>query len=130
MLNIAAITGRLTADPELRHTGTDIAVCPFTVAVDRGYVKAGAARQADFIDCVAWRQTAEFLSKYFSKGKMISVEASIQTRTYTDNAGNKRKATELVVSKIHFTESKKADGSQGGGDSEFVEIGGSDDLPF
>lgn len=154
MLNVAAIMGRLTADPELRHTQNDIAVTSFTVAVDRSYARAGTERQTDFIDVVAWRQTAEFVCKYFQKGSMIAVTGSIQTRNYEDRQGNKRKAFEIVASDVSFTGSKRESGSAGGssyesapaprptafsepapayssGSSEdFEEILGDDDLPF
>lgn len=105
-LNIAAFTGRLTADPELRHTQSDTSVTSFTVAVDRNFCKQGEERQTDWIDCVAWRGTADFISKYFRKGSMIAVDGSIQTRTYEDKSGNKRKAVELVVSNVNFCGSK------------------------
>ena len=107
MLNVAVLMGRLVADPELRHTANDIAVTSFTVAVDRSYVKAGADRQADFIDVVAWRNTAEFACKYFHKGQLIAVQGSIQTRSYTDKDGNKRKAFEIVADNVHFAEPKR-----------------------
>ena len=113
MLNVAAIMGRLTADPELRHTQNDIAVTSFTVAVDRSYARAGTERQTDFIDVVAWRQTAEFVCKYFQKGSMIAVTGSIQTRNYEDRQGNKRKAFEIVASDVSFTGSKRESGSAG-----------------
>ena len=103
--------GRLVADPELRHTPSDVAVTSFTLAVDRSYVKAGADRQTDFIDIVAWRQSAEFVSKYFNKGKMIIVEGSIQTRSYEDKNGNKRTAVEVVADNVQFGESKSASSS-------------------
>lgn len=106
MLNVAAIMGRLTADPELRHTQNDIAVTSFTVAVDRSYARAGTERQTDFIDVVAWRQTAEFVCKYFSKGRLAVVEGRLQSRTYTDREGAKRKAVELVADNIYFADSK------------------------
>ena len=108
-LNYCVLIGRLTADPELRSTQSGISVVQFTVAVDRDYQKQGEERQADFINCVAWRQTAEFISRYFGKGRMIAVEGSIQTRNYEDKQGNKRTATELIVSKAHFTGEKKQD---------------------
>lgn len=107
MLNVAVLMGRLVADPELRHTPNDIAVTSFTVAVDRSYVKNGSERQTDFIDVVAWRSTAEFISRYFRKGQMIAVQGSIQTRTYTDKDGNKRKAFEIVADNAHFAEPKR-----------------------
>ena len=112
MLNVAVIMGRLVADPELRHTSSDIAVTSFTVAVDRSYTKAGSERQTDFIDVVAWRSTAEFISRYFKKGSMIVVQGSIQTRTYEDRNGNKRKAVEILADNVNFGESKRSDSGQ------------------
>lgn len=111
-MNICILIGRLTADPELRSTQSGISVVQFTVAVDRDYQKQGEERQADFISCVAWRQTAEFISKYFGKGRMIAVEGSIQTRNYEDKQGNKRTAVELIVNKAHFTGEKKQESQQ------------------
>ena len=107
MLNMAVIMGRLTADPELKHTPSDIAVTSFSVAVNRSYAKQDGQREADFIDVVAWRSTAEFICKYFGKGQLIVVQGMLQTRTYTDSQGNKRKAVELVADQVHFGESKK-----------------------
>ena len=92
MLNCAVIMGRLTADPELRTTTSGISVTSFSVAVDRSYVRAGEERQTDFINVVAWRQTAEFVTRYFHKGSMIAVQGSIQTRNYEDKTGAKRTA--------------------------------------
>lgn len=102
MLNCAAIMGRLTADPELSTTGTGVPVCSFIVAVDRSFVKQGEERQADFIDVVAWRGTAEFVCKWFRKGSMIAVDGSIQTRNYEDKNGNRRKSTELIANNVNF----------------------------
>jgi single-strand DNA-binding protein len=145
MLNVAVLIGRLTADPELRHTNSDVAVTSFTLAVDRGYVKAGAERQTDFIDIVCWRSTAEFVSRYFHKGMMVAVEGSIQTRSYTDSQGIKRKAFEIVASNVHFAEPRRdsapppnaaAEGAQAQPSGpavdtgDFVEIDSDDDLPF
>lgn len=149
MLNVAVIMGRLTADPELKHTQNDIAVTSFTLAVDRSYTKAGAEKQTDFIDVVAWRGTAEFVCKYFQKGKMMAVSGSIQTRSYTDKEGNKRKAFEIVASDINFADSKRdnaqsndygtpppaafdapAPAYSSGSNEDFEEILGDDDLPF
>ena len=107
MLNVVALNGRLTADPELRHTNSDISVTSFTLAVDRSYVRGGAERQTDFIDIVCWRSTAEFASKYFHKGQLVAVEGSLQTRSYTDSQGIKRKAFEVVANNVHFAESKR-----------------------
>ncbi len=112
MLNVAVVMGRLVADPELRHTANDVAVTSFTLAVDRAYVKSGTERQADFIDIVAWRSTAEFVCRYFKKGQMMAVQGAIQTRTYTDRDGNKRKAFEIVADNVSFADSKRSDGGQ------------------
>lgn len=105
--------GRLVADPELRQTPNGVSVISFRIAVDRNFSK-DRERQADFIDIVAWRSTAEFVSKYFTKGKMIIVEGSIQTRSYEDKNGNKRTAVEVVAENVMFGESKgaSAGGSQ------------------
>jgi len=107
MLNVAAITGRLTADPELKKTNTGTSVCSFTVAVDRNFVKQGEERQADFLEIVAWKSAAEFVSKYFQKGSMIAVSGRLQTRNYEDKNGRKIKVTEIVAEDISFGESKK-----------------------
>ncbi|MDD3428828.1 MAG: single-stranded DNA-binding protein [Oscillospiraceae bacterium] len=110
-MNVVALVGRLTADPELRQTPQGVAVATFTVAVDRPYSSKNTnERQADFINCVAWRNTAEFLSKYFNKGKLISVEGSIQTRTYDDKEGKKRYVTEILASNVGFVGSKAENG--------------------
>ena len=111
MLNCAVIMGRLTADPELRTTTTGISVTSFTVAVDRSYVKPGEDRQADFINVVAWRQTAEFVTRYFHKGSMIAVQGSIQTRNYEDKTGAKRNAFEIIADNVSFCGSKNDGGS-------------------
>lgn len=113
MLNTAIIMGRLTADPELRTTNTGLSVTSFTVAVDRSYAKQGEQKQTDFINCVAWRQNAEFITKYFQKGSMIAVQGSIQVRSYDDRNGVRRTATEIVVSSVSFCGSKAESGSQG-----------------
>lgn len=106
-LNKAIIMGRITHDLELKQTPNGVSVLSFSVAVERNYAKQGEERQADFIDCVAWRQTAEFISKFFGKGRMIALEGEIQTRTYQDKDGNNRKVTEIVVSQASFTGEKK-----------------------
>ncbi len=116
MLNQVALMGRLTADPELRHTPNDISVTTFTIAVNRSYVKQGAERQADFIDVVAWRNTAEFICRYFKKGQMMAVTGSIQTRTYTDKDGKNRKAFEVVADNVYFTESKNSNSGNSNSD--------------
>lgn len=160
MLNVAAIVGRLTADPELKHTANDVSVVSFTLAVGRSYAKAGTERQTDFIDVVAWRSTADFVCRYFRKGQLMAVQGSIQTRTYQDKNGNNRKAVEIVADNVHFVESKRSEegDSYGQGNSysrndsytpskpaafnepasayssgtsgDFEEIPGDDDLPF
>ena len=108
-LNVAVVTGRLVADPELRNTPNGVAVCRFTVAVDRTFVKQGEERQADFIDIIAWRQTAEFVTKYFQKGSMIAVQGSIQTGSY-EKDGIKRRTFEIVADNVSFCGSKSNDG--------------------
>lgn len=102
MLNMAAFTGRLTADPELKKTENGVSVCSFTIAVDRNYVRQGEERKADFIPVVAWRQGADFVSKYFKKGQMIGVSGEIQTRRYEDKNGALQKVTELVANNVSF----------------------------
>lgn len=141
MFNLVVLTGRLTADPELRYTGNNTPVTSFSIAVNRRY-KAGEEAQADFINIVAWRQTAEFITKYFNKGSMIGIEGSIQTRRYVDkDTGKNRTAFEVIANNVQFVESKRdgsaASNSEGSsfsnaGANEFVEIENSsdDDLPF
>lgn len=108
MLNQIIIMGRLTRDPELRRTGSGLAVASFNVAVERDYPnKDTGEKEVDFIDCVAWRQTGEFISKYFAKGAMIVLSGRLQIRPWTDKDGNKRKTAEIVVDNAYFGESKK-----------------------
>ncbi len=113
MLNHITIMGRLTRDPELRRTGSGIAVASFTVAVDRDFGgRDGGEKETDFIDCVAWRQTGEFVSKYFTKGRMIVVSGRLQIRSWTDKDGNKRRTAEVVADNCYFCDSKRE--SEGG----------------
>jgi single-strand DNA-binding protein len=105
-LNQVILGGRLTSDPELKTTPSGISVTSFTVAINRGRAKEGEEQQADFINCTAWRQTAEFVTRYFSKGSSICVLGSIQTRSWTDQEGNKRFATEVLVNEVKFVDSK------------------------
>lgn len=140
MLNISILMGRLVNTPELKATQNGTSVTSFTIAVERSYAKSGEQRQADFIDCVAWRQTAEFITKYFQKGSMIALKGNIQTRNYEDNNGNKRKAVEVVVDDVSFCGSKSetfpatiVEGKKNVADvsaDDFDEIGADDDLPF
>lgn len=97
MLNKIILMGRLVADPELKYTPNNVAVASFRIASERNYTPQGQERQADFISCVAWRQTGEFISKYFSKGRMIALEGSLQSRNYEDKTGAKRTAYEVIV---------------------------------
>ena len=107
MLNNITIMGRLTRDPELRRTGSGIAVTGFTVAVDRDYKSgSGGDTETDFIDCVAWRQAGEFVGKYFKKGRMILVSGRLQIRSWTDKDGNKRLTPEVVADNVYFADSK------------------------
>lgn len=115
MLNHIVIMGRLTRDPELRRTGSGIAVTSFSLAVDRDFApKDGGEKETDFIDCVAWRQTGEFVSKYFSKGSMAVVSGRLQIRGWTDDKGNKRRTAEVVADNVYFGESKRTDQQSGG----------------
>lgn len=117
MLNHIVIMGRLTRDPELRRTGSGIAVASFTVAVDRDFGgRDGGEKETDFIDCVAWRQTGEFLSKYFTKGSMIVVSGRLQIRNWTDKEGNKRRSAEVVADNVYFGDSKRDGAAPGGFD--------------
>ena len=110
MLNHITIMGRLTRDPELRRTGSGIAVASFTLAVDRDFGKNdNGERETDFIDCVAWRQTGEFVSKYFAKGRMAVVSGRLQIRNWTDKEGNKRRTAEVVADNVYFGDSKRDD---------------------
>ena len=120
MLNHITIMGRLTRDPELRRTGSGVAVASFTVAVDRDFGgRDGGEKETDFIDCVAWRQTGEFVSKYFTKGRMIVVSGRLQIRSWTDKDGNKRRTAEVVADNCYFGDSKRDDqgGSSYGGNT-------------
>jgi len=109
MLNHITIMGRLTRDPELRRTGTGTAVASFTVAVDRDFGgRDGGEKETDFIDCVAWRQTGEFVSKYFTKGSMIVVSGRLQIRSWNDKDGNKRRTAEVVADNVYFGEAKRS----------------------
>ncbi len=109
-MNKVVLIGRLTKDPELRYTsGNNVAVCQFTVAVDRRFKSEGQPT-ADFIPIVAWRQTAEFVSKYFTKGSRIGILGQIQTRSYDDSDGKKRYVTEVVADEVEFCDSKRSDG--------------------
>lgn len=131
MLNKGILMGRLTADPELRATPNNTPVCSFTLAVNRSFVKQGE-QQADFLDIVAWGKTAEFVSKYFSKGLLVAVEGRIQSRMWEDKQGNKRKSVEIVAEAVHFAEPKRQGGaapSEPAG--AFVPYDGmAGDLPF
>lgn len=159
MLNVVAIMGRLVADPELKTTRSGNSVCTFRVAVDRSYAPQGEERQADFITVTAWRKTAEFVSKYFQKGSMISVQGRLETRQYQDKNGNNRTVTEVIAAEVGFCGPKAADKpatasyekqtanhvreanaahsapqqpqnyAQGSTD-DFAEISDADDLPF
>ena len=124
MLNKVILMGRLTRDPELRSTPQGVSTCSFSLAVDRNFVRQGEERKADFINCVAWRQTAEFIPRYFKKGNMIALEGSIQTRSWDDD-GKNRYVTEVIVSQVYFAERKNSAAM-----SEIPPMGQDDDLPF
>ena len=123
-MNQIVIMGRMTRDPELRHTPNGVPVASFTLAVDRGFIsKESGERQTDFIDVVAWRSTAEFVSKYFTKGQMAAVSGRLQIRDWTDKDNNKRRSAEVVAENIYFTESKKSreasSGNPGAGKDDY-----------
>ena len=111
MLNRVILMGRITHDLELKQTPSGVSVLSFSIAVDRGYVRQGEERQTDFINCVAWRQRAEFINNYFAKGRMIAIEGSLQTRTYDDQNGVKHYVTEVVVDNVSFTGEPKQQGT-------------------
>lgn len=128
-MNNVTLMGRLTKDPELRRTSSGTAVASFTLAVDK---IINGERQADFIDCAAWQKTAEFLSKYFSKGQMLALSGRIQTRSYEDKNGNKRKAVEVIANQLYFCGGKsdaKAD-YESTGHEPVIEDYDEGDLPF
>ena len=121
-LNIIVLQGRLVRDPEMRSTQSGVAVASFTLAVDRDFGgRDGGEKQTDFIDCTAWRHTAEFVSKYFSKGRMAVVSGRLQIDNYTDNDGNKRKAAKVIADNIYFGDSKKDGTACGQSDGQNTE---------
>ncbi len=138
MLNTVVLMGRLTAEPELKQTRGGISVVSFTVAIDRRYTEKDGGRQTDFINCVAWRQTAEFVCKYFRKGEMIALTGSMQTRRYTDKDDNNRVAVEVIVDQVSFTGSKSSAPRNAAPpqvqlspeDFEEIVVDGDTDLPF
>ena len=143
MLNKCFLQGRMTADPELRHTQNGVAVATFRLAVTRDFKEKDGERKADFISVVCWRGTAEFVSRFFQKGSLAVVEGRLQVRDYTDRDGNKRFITEVVADNVYFSESRKRDDTeqtyQAGGDTEqtypasgeqFADISDNEDLPF
>lgn len=142
MFNIVILTGRLTADPELKTTQSGISVTSFSIAVNRRYTKPGEQEDTAFINIVAWRQQAEFVAKYFKKGSMIGIDGFIQTRKYTDKNGNNRTAFEVVANNVQFVESRRDSAPQNeqsqpasfsnADSNDFAEISNmsDDDLPF
>lgn len=126
-LNKVILAGRLTADVELKQTPSGVSVCSFTLAVNRKYSASGQ-QQTDFIQCQAWRQTAEFISKYFKKGAALCISGSIQVRSWTDNNNQKRYATEVVADEAMFVDGKND--SQGAEVPNYEEMNADDDLPF
>ena len=122
MLNKAILMGRLTKDPELRHTNSGKAVATFTVAIDNGY---GENKKTDFINCIAWEKTAEFIKNWFTKGRMIALVGRISTRTYESEDGRKNYVTEVVVNEVTFGDSKKEETT-----GEFIPVENDEDLPW
>lgn len=137
MINNVVLMGRITHDLELKSTNNGTSVVSFTLAVERSFVKQGEQRQADFIDCVAWRNTAEFITRYFRKGSMIAVTGEINTRNYEDKNGNKRKAVEVVIDNASFCGEKSDNAGQTTTQAPNLNISPAndyeeidDDLPF
>ena len=134
MLNRIIVMGRMTRDPELRRTGSGTAVVSFSLAVDRDFKSQSGEKETDFIDVVAWRNTAEFVSKYFSKGRMAVVEGRLQLRDWTDKDGNKRRTAEIVADSVYFGDSKRDGGDNPdyapASSSGFAEIEDDGNLPF
>ena len=130
MLNRIIVMGRLTRDPELRRTNSGTAVASFAVAVDRDFKSQSGEKETDFIDVVAWRNTAEFVSKYFSKGRMAVVEGRLQLRDWTDKDGNKRRNAEVLADNIYFGDAKRDTDSGAAQPTGFTEIEDDGDLPF
>ena len=135
MLNHITIMGRLTRDPELRHTQSGTAVASFTLAVDRDFKSQDGGRQTDFIDVVAWRQAGEFVSKYFTKGRMAVVDGRLQLRDWTDKEGNKRRSAEVLADHIYFGDSRPSEGNANEADfppqaDTFQEVDDDGNLPF
>jgi len=131
-INKTILGGRLTADPELKQTASGVSVCSFTLAVNRKPIK-GKEQQTDFITCVAWRNTAEFISRYFKKGSSLCIVGNIQTRTWTDNSGQKRYATEVIVDEAMFVDGKNDNAEIHGAteaEPSFEEYSENDNLPF
>lgn len=126
MLNTITIMGRLTRDPELRYTQSNTPVASFTLAVDRDF----GEKQTDFIDCVAWRSSAEFVSRYFGKGSMAAVAGRLQIREWTDNNGNKRRSAEVVAEHVYFGESKRREASADISAADFEDLDDDGELPF
>ena len=150
-MNVICLMGRLVADPELKSTQNGVAVTSFCIAVDRSYQPKGQERQSDFINCVAWRNTAEFITRFFRKGQRIALNGSLQSRNYTDRDGNKRTAYEVVIDNASFVDPKSSNTDaapryeapaaqqqyaqpqpafSNGNDADFEEILGDDQLPF
>lgn len=134
MLNHIVIMGRLTRDPELRHTASGTAVASFSLAVDRDFKDKSGEKATDFIDCVAWRGTGEFVSKYFTKGRMAVVEGRLQIRDYTDRDGNKRRTSEIVADNVYFGDSNNgnrgADNGYNNQSGDYNELPDDDETPF
>mgnify|MGYP004694664957 FL=1 len=131
MLNKVIVMGRLVRNPELRRTNSGTAVASFTIACDRDFKSDGGEREADFIECVSWRNTAEFVSKHFSKGRMAVVSGRLQTRNWTDKEGNKRKATEIVAESVYFGDSKREElQSYAAPQESFAELPDDGEIPF
>lgn len=136
MLNKAVLMGRLTRDPEVRYTQTQVPIANFSLAVDRSFVRQGEERQTDFINIVVFGKTAEFVQKYFTKGQLVAVAGRIQSRNWEDKDGNKRNTVEVVAEEVHFAEKKdsssrsNSNSGSDSSDSDFAPTYDDDQLPF
>lgn len=130
MINNITLQGRFTKDPELRYTNSQISVCSFTLACERDIAGQDGKRECDFIDCVAWRSTADFISKYFSKGSLAAVTGRLQVRSWKDDNGNNRRTSEILVDHVYFCGSSNGTSGQTSGKDDFVAVEDDGELPF
>jgi len=129
-MNRIIMMGRLTADPQVKTTNSGVSVLAFSVAVDREYTPKGAEKQTDFINCVAWRQTADFIARYFTRGQMIALEGALQSRNYDDKNGVKRTVWEVIVDRVHFCGGRNEGTKESANGVDIAPDAEDEDLPF